>query len=55
VWSLFRRVNSGIDKYMPYKRGIAGKNAPYVKPENKLSVKDVMHLMRDHYEEPNWI
>ncbi|HOJ18233.1 MAG TPA: C69 family dipeptidase [Ignavibacteriaceae bacterium] len=51
VWSLFRRVNSGIDKYMPYIKGESLERMPlYVKPENKLSVKDVMHLMRDHYE-----
>ncbi len=51
VWSLFRRVNSDMDKYINYIRGESLNRIPlYVKPENKLSVHDVMHLMRDHYQ-----
>jgi len=51
VWSLFRRVNGDMDKYISYINGESLERMPlYVKPENKLSVHDVMHLMRDHYQ-----
>lgn len=51
VWSLFRRVNGDMDKYIDYINGESLERMPlYVKPENKLSVHDVMHLMRDHYQ-----
>lgn len=51
VWSLFRRVNGDMDKYINYINGESLERMPlYVKPENKLSVHDVMHLMRDHYQ-----
>jgi dipeptidase len=39
VWSLYRRVNKGMEKY-----------SAYIKPDRKLNVQDVMQLMRDHYE-----
>lgn len=51
VWSLFRRCNSGMDKYVSYIRGESLERMPlYIKPDKKLSVHDVMTLMRDHYE-----
>jgi len=51
VWSLFRRVNPSMDKYITYIKGESTERMPlYVKPENKLAVSDVMHLMRDHYQ-----
>jgi dipeptidase len=51
VWSLFRRCNSEMDKYISYINGESLERMPlYIKPENKLSVHDVMHLMRDHYQ-----
>jgi len=51
VWSLFRRCNSEMDKYSSYIKGESLERMPlYVKPEKKLSVHDVMHLMRDHYQ-----
>lgn len=51
VWSLFRRCNSEMDKYSSYIEGESLERMPlYIKPEKKLSVHDVMHLMRDHYE-----
>ena len=51
VWSLFRRCNSEMDKYISYIRGENLERMPlYIKPERKLSVHDVMHLMRDHYQ-----
>jgi dipeptidase len=51
VWSLFRRVNSEMDKYLPYIKGESLERMPlYIKPDKKLSTHEVMHLMRDHYE-----
>lgn len=51
VWSLFRRVNSAMDRYIYYIKGESGERMPlYIKPDNKLSVHDVMQLMRDHYQ-----
>lgn len=51
VWSLFRRVNNNMDGYLDYIKGASLERMPlWIKPENKLSVHDVMHLMRDHYE-----
>jgi len=51
VWSIFRRINPSMDKYIDY---IEGKNTDrlplYIKPDKKLSLQDVMQLMRDHYE-----
>lgn len=51
VWSLFRRCNLEMDKYISYVRGESLERMPlYIKPDKKLSVHDVMSLMRDHYE-----
>ena len=51
VWSLFRRCNAGMDKYLPYIKAESLERMPlYIKPDRKLSVQDVMHLMRDHYQ-----
>jgi len=51
VWSLFRRVNPDMEKYISYIRGENLERMPlYIKPDRKLSVHDVMLLMRDHYQ-----
>ncbi|MBX2975721.1 MAG: C69 family dipeptidase [Ignavibacteriaceae bacterium] len=51
VWSLFRRVNKDSQKYISYIKGENLNRMPlYIKPDNKLSVHDVMQLMRDHYQ-----
>ncbi|MBE0538318.1 MAG: C69 family dipeptidase [Ignavibacterium sp.] len=51
VWSLFRRCNSTMDKYISYIRGESLERLPlFIKPDKKLSVHNVMGLMRDHYE-----
>ncbi len=52
VWSIFRRVAPGLKLTPDFHRGVKGAE-PYplfVKVEKKLSVQDVMGLMRDHYE-----
>lgn len=51
VWSLFRRCNAEMDKFLPYIKAESLDRLPlYIKPDRKLSVQDVMHLMRDHYQ-----
>ena len=52
VWSIFRRAAPSLDLSVEYSRGTPGAK-PYplwIKPDSKLSVRDVMALMRDHYE-----
>ena len=54
VWSAFNRVTrGGMTQYLDYAMGYdATKRMPlFVKPVEKLSVKEVMWLMRDHYED----
>jgi len=52
VWAGFRKVNSTMDKYTDYAMGANLKNRMplWIKPDRKISVKDVMWMMRDHYE-----
>jgi dipeptidase len=52
VWSIFRRAAPSLDLDPAYHRGNSGVE-PYplwIRPDRKLSVADVMALMRDHYE-----
>jgi dipeptidase len=52
VWSIFRRAAPSQTFSPDYHRGVEGAE-PYplwIKPDAKLSVHDVMSLMRDHYE-----
>lgn len=59
VYSGFNKVASGMDQYTDYalgkvtydENGVATNRIPlWIKPDNKLTVKDVMEMMRDHYE-----
>ncbi len=52
VWAGFRKVNSTMDKYEDYAIGDNPKNVMplWIKPDKKLSVQDVMNIMRDHFE-----
>jgi len=52
VWSMFNRVSPSLELSPDYHRGVKGaKRYPlWIKPDNKLSVKDVMNIIRDHYE-----
>ncbi|MBA4311103.1 MAG: dipeptidase [Chlorobiaceae bacterium] len=51
VWSIFRRVNKDAEKYISYLKAENIDQMPvWIKPEKKLSVHDVMELMRDHFE-----
>ncbi len=51
VWSIFNRVNKDMKKYLSYIQGEKVERMPlYIKPDKKLSLKDVFELMRDHFE-----
>jgi len=55
VWQFFRRITPGskqMDAHLDWALGMKpAKPMPlFIKPDNKLSVRDVMELMRDHYE-----
>jgi len=60
VWSGFNRVTKGMEKHLDYAKGkilnggdnnFAMNRMPlWIKPDKKLSVRDVQELMRDHYE-----
>ena len=51
VWSFFRMFNPEMDAYLSYVKGTSSEPMPlYIRPVNKLSVEDLSHAMRDHYE-----
>lgn len=52
VWSFFNMIASGMDKYVDYAMGHNPKNRMplWIKPDNKVSPKQVFDAMRDHYE-----
>ncbi len=52
VWSIFRRAAPSLNLSSDYHRGVKGaaRYPLWIKPDRKLSVADVMALMRDHYE-----
>jgi dipeptidase len=59
VWAMFNRVNGNMGQYQDYamghlttgKWGYTTNRMPlWIKPDKKISVNDVMNLMRDHYE-----
>ena len=52
VYAGFLRCNKSMIKYEDYAMGhnLTNRMPLWIKPENKLSVRDVMELMRDHYE-----
>ena len=52
AWSYFNRFKSGMDAYLPFINGKKGAEVMplYVKPDRKLSCRDVQNMMRDHFE-----
>lgn len=60
VWAGFNKVTDGMEEYADYakglikqeaKNGFAANRLPlWVKPDKKLTVQDVMGMMRDHFE-----
>ena len=53
VWSAFRRVADGMEKYIDYAMGenLSNRMPLWIKPSQKLSVYDVMELMRDYFQD----
>ena len=52
VWSFFNHVNKDMAKYVTYAKGETTDPMPlYIKPDKKLSMRDVQNYMRDHYED----
>ncbi len=52
VWSMFRKVNDDMDQYEDYAMGYTQEERMplYIKPEKKLSVKDLMSFKRDYLQ-----
>jgi dipeptidase len=52
VWSMFKEVNQGMERYMDYAMGYdLGNRMPlYIKPERKLSVRDLISFKRDYLQ-----
>jgi dipeptidase len=60
VWAGFSKVASGMEQYVDYAKGLikyddntsfATNRMPlWIKPDKKLSVRDVQNMMRDHYQ-----
>jgi len=52
VWAYFNRFCSGMDRYLPYINGKKGAELMplCVRPDRKLSVRDLQSMMRDHFE-----
>ncbi|MFP4059882.1 MAG: dipeptidase [Bacteroidota bacterium] len=53
VWAGFNRVNDNMEKYLDYAMGenLENRMPLWIKPDKKLSVYDVMELMRDYYQD----
>jgi len=53
VWSMFRRAAPSLNLSTDYVKGVSGAEPLplWIKPDKKLSVRDVMGLMRDHFED----
>jgi dipeptidase len=51
VWSFYNRYTDNAEQWLPYILGESSEPMPlYVKPKHVLSVKNIMDMMRDHYE-----
>jgi dipeptidase len=56
VWSMFRRAAPSLNLSMDYVKGVIGAEPMplWIKPDKKLSVRDVMEFMRDHFEDSDF-
>lgn len=51
VWAYFNRFNKDAAQWVSYAKGETTQPMPlYIKPDRKLSAKDLMDMMRNHYE-----
>lgn len=53
VWSGFNKVNNTMGEYLNYAMGydLSNRMPLWIKPDNKLSLDDVIGLMRDYYQD----
>ena len=61
VWAFFNHFAQGMDKYFPFVDMRCSSDCPqdsilplYVRPDRKLSHRDVQNAMRDHFEGTPW-
>lgn len=56
VWTLFNKAAPSLDLNDEYWRAVKGAEPYplYIKPDKKLSIKDVISFMRDHFEGTPW-
>jgi dipeptidase len=52
VWSMFRKVASDMDRYLPHVLGhdLDVRLPLWVKPDHKITLEEMMSFMRDHFE-----
>lgn len=52
VWSFFKDINDDMEQYFSYVKGedLDNRMPLYIKPNRKISNKDLMNFMRDHLE-----
>jgi dipeptidase len=52
VWSFFNKVSDGMERYRDYATGSGGQERMplYIKPERKLSARDIMQFKRDYLQ-----
>jgi len=52
VWSGFNKVNKDMGKYLDYVKGenLSNRMPLYIKPDHKLTLQEVIGLMRDYYQ-----
>jgi dipeptidase len=52
VWSFFKDINDDMEQYYDYVKGedLETRMPLYIKPNRKISNKDLMNFMRDHLE-----
>ena len=52
VWSFFRKINAGMEKYRDYAMAENPNNPMplFIKPDKKLTLQDVISGMRDHFQ-----
>lgn len=52
VWSFFKEITDGMEQYFDYVKGddLENRMPLFIKPNRKLSNRDLMNFMRDHLE-----
>jgi len=52
VWSGFNKVNKDMGRYLDYVKGenLTNRMPLYIKPDHKLTLQEVIGLMRDYYQ-----